>query len=260
MNTAVGASGYHSQIVSSEPTFSHFPHIPPPLNVRLVTLAPTPCPYLPGRFSTSRAIVASSVDPEIYHDFMNAGFRRSGRMLYQPVCRGCRECTQIRVPISTFRPSKSQRRAYRRNADVEVTVAAPSPTREKFEVYQRYVTRWHAHEKQSTWDEYSQFLYEYPSTSIEFCHRRKGRVVAAGLCDVCELSLSSVYFYFEPDLADRSLGTFGAMTEIEWAAAQDIPHYYLGYLIRDCAAMSYKAKFRPYELLGMDGIWRAGEP
>ena len=63
----------------SEPpqTFSHFPHVPPPLNVRLVTLPPTPCPYLPNRTSCSRAIVASSVDPLIYHGFMDAGFRRS---------------------------------------------------------------------------------------------------------------------------------------------------------------------------------------
>lgn len=226
------------------------------MNVRLVTLSPTPCPYLPGRLSTSRAIVASSVDPEIYHAFMNAGFRRSGLMLYQPVCHGCRECRQIRVPVETFKANKSQRRTQRKNADVEIRVNDPSPTREKFEVYQRYVMRWHAHEKPATWQEFSEFLYEYPSTTMEFEYRLGGRVVAAGLCDVCRLSLSSVYFYFNPEFADRSPGTFGALVEIDWAKAHGIPHYYLGYMIRDCAAMAYKANFRPYELLGMDGVWR----
>lgn len=239
-------------------TFSHFPHIPPPINVRLVTLSPTPCPYLPGRFATSRAIVAGSVDPIVYHRFMNAGFRRSGLMLYQPVCRGCRECQQIRVPTSTFAPSKSQRRVQRRNADLQIRVAEPSPTRAKFDLYQRYVTRWHRHEKPSTWEEFADFLYEYPSTSIEFEYRHEGRVVAVGLCDVCEASLSSVYFYFDPDEADRSPGTFGALVEIDWAREKGIAHYYLGYLVRGCAAMSYKANFRPFELLGMDGVWRPG--
>jgi arginine-tRNA-protein transferase len=208
--------------------------------------------------STSRAIVATSVDASIYHRFMDAGFRRSGLMLYQPVCIGCRECQQIRVPTHSFMPSKAQRRSIRRNADLKVEVIEPTPTREKFELYQRYVMNWHRHEKPSTWEEYSDFLYQYPSTSIEFIYRLEGAVIAAGLCDVCEVSLSSVYFYFEPQWSSRSLGTFGALVEIDWAASHNIPHYYLGYLVRDCSAMSYKTNFRPYELLGMDGTWRSG--
>ncbi len=187
-------------------TFSHFPHIPPPVNVRLVTLAPTPCPYLPDRMSTSRAIVASSVDPHIYHDFMNAGFRRSGLMLYQPVCNRCRECRQIRVPVGTFKPSRSQRRTLKRNADLQVEVAAPSPTREKFEIYQRYVFQWHAHEKPSTWEEFSDFLYEFPSTSIEFVYRLGDRVVAAG-CAMCANPhlVASTSISIRSSLHDRSV-------------------------------------------------------
>lgn len=244
------------RVPTSPQTVSHFPHLPPPLDVRLVTLNETPCGYLPGRMSSSRAIVASSVDPLIYHDFMNAGFRRSGLMLYQPVCRGCRECQQIRVPVETFAPSKSQRRTRRRNSDVSIEIGAPVPTPEKFELYSRYCRAWHRHEKPPEWREYAEFLYEYPADTIEFVYRLDGRVVAAGLCDVCPKSLSSVYFYFEPSLADRSFGTFGALVEIDWAAAHQIPHYYLGYFIRDCAAMRYKANFGPFELLGMDGVWR----
>ena len=245
--------------MSDEQTFSYFPHIPPPVKVRLVTLASTACPYLPGRESISRAIVASSVEPEIYHRFMDAGFRRSGLMLYQPVCNGCRECRQMRVPIQSFRASKSQRRSVRRNADVVTSVDVPQATPEKFEVYQRYCARWHQHDHQPTWDAFVDFLYEFPSASLEFVHRIDGRVVAVGMCDVCEKSLSSVYFYFDPAFADRSLGTFGAMVELDWARVHQIPHYYLGYLIRACPAMSYKANFRPFELLGMDGVWREAE-
>jgi hypothetical protein len=31
----------------------------------------------------------------------------------------------------------------------------------------------------------------------------------------------------------------------------------MGYWVRDCAAMNYKSDFRPCELLGPDGVWRA---
>ena len=69
-------------------------------------------------------------------------------------------------------------------------------------------------------------------------------------------SLSSVYFYFDPEQAGRRLGTFSALWEIEWAREMNIPHYYLGYWVAGCGAMEYKASFRPCEALGTDGVWR----
>jgi arginyl-tRNA--protein-N-Asp/Glu arginylyltransferase len=78
-----------------------------------------------------------------------------------------------------------------------------------------------------------------------------------GLCDWCEQrSLSSVYFFHDPAESRRGLGTFGAMMEIELARRMGIAHYYLGYWIANCSTMSYKASFRPCELLNGDGVWR----
>ena len=83
-----------------------------------------------------------------------------------------------------------------------------------------------------------------------------GKLLGVGICDVCSDSLSAVYFYFDPDEARRSLGTFSAIWEIEWAKHTGIPYYYLGYWVSGCGAMEYKASFRPCEMLGTDGIWR----
>ena len=55
---------------------------------------------------------------------------------------------------------------------------------------------------------------------------------------------------------ERSLGTFGAVYEIGFARDQGIPSYYLGYWVSGCAAMQYKANFRPCEILHPDGVWR----
>jgi len=84
-------------------------------------------------------------------------------------------------------------------------------------------------------------------------------LLAVGICDVCEQSLSSVYFFFDPAHSERGLGTFGALYEIATATRLGIPHYYLGYWIRDCRQMRYKTSFRPCELLGTDGTWRPAE-
>ena len=239
-------------------TFSAFPALPPPVKVSLVTLGGHPCSYLPDRISETRAAWAEQIPPGLYHRFMDAGFRRSGKLLYQPVCRGCRSCVPIRVPVESFRPSKSQRRCARRNADVSVTVDAPAPTDEKYDVYRRYVVGRHRRPaEEEDRESFERFLYDSPVDTLEFCYRDPaGRLLAVGLCDASSESLSSVYFYFDPAESKRGLGTFGALYEIETASRLKIPYYYLGYWVDGCAAMEYKADFRPAEVLHPDGVWR----
>ena len=242
-------------------TFSHYPAQPPPVRVHLVTVGGQPCSYLPGRVSESRAAWADAMPAGLYHRFMDAGFRRSGKVLYQPACRGCRACQPIRVPVAKFNPGKSQRRCRRRNEDLVVALTEPQATDEKYDLYRRYLAGRFG--KSADGDEkresFESFLYDSPVDTVEFAFRDAGgRLLAVGICDVCRQSLSSVYFYYDPAEAKRGLGTFGALHEIDAALALGIPYYYLGYWVSGCDTMHYKADFRPYEILGPDGIWRPG--
>ena len=234
------------------------PPISPPMQIHLTVLPDAPCPYLPDRVQTLRAVNASSIDGQTYLAFMNAGFRRSGRMIYQNVCRGCRECIPLRVPVATFEPSSSQRRTYRRNSDLRLEVAAPQASDEKFELYGRYVSQWHNRAEEAERQSFELFLYDSPTETLEFTYRDgDGRLMAVGICDISRQSLSSVYFYFDPAEAKRSLGTYGALREIDFCREHRIAYYYLGFWVRDCVAMTYKANFRPYELLDQAGRWTA---
>ena len=166
-------------------------------------------------------------------------------------------CVPIRVPVATFRPGKSQRRCWRKNQDLVISIGRPEMTDEKVDLYRRYIAGWHGRTEDPSTDDLRQFLYESPVDTAEFTYSDPaGRLLAVGICDVCDRSLSSVYFYFDPDHARRGLGTFGALAEIAHARGQSIPHYYLGYWVAGCGAMEYKTQFRPYELLGHDGVWR----
>src|SRR5579863_7366448 len=115
-----------------------YPALAAPVEMPLVSLPQHPCPYLPGRVAEDRALWASSMHPALYEQFMDAGFRRSGRLIYQPICKGCRACVPIRVPVETFRPDKSQRRCRRRNGDLIVSCNPPTYTDEKLRIYQQY--------------------------------------------------------------------------------------------------------------------------
>lgn len=235
---------------------SHYPAQPPPVRVRLWESSPHECVYLPGRMSRTRAFLADSIPPEIYHDFMDANFRRSGKVVYQPACAGCRACRSIRIPVDRFKMNKSQRRCWRRNQDLSATFARPQLTDEKFELYARYQRDWHG-KADTARDELAAFLYESPVNTLEFEYRDPaGRLLAVGICDVCSRSLSSVYFYFDPEESARSLGTYGVLREIEEATKLAIPFVYLGYWVRDCQAMEYKSAFKPCEILSGDGVWR----
>ena len=228
-----------------------------PQRLRLTVLGEHPCPYLPGRVAQSRAVWAERMRPQMYHAMMDAGFRRSGKLIYQPICRGCRECLPLRVPVQTFRPDKSQRRCARRNADLVVTHAAPQISDEKWDLYRRYIEQWHGRPAENR-ESLEQFLYETPVETLEFTYRdQTGRLLAVGICDLCPSALSSVYFYFDPTEASRSLGTFGALHELQFAQIHQIPYYYLGYWIDRCMSMRYKAMYQPSEVLHPDNAWRS---
>ena len=224
----------------------------------MTTLPAHPCGYLPGRVAQNRAFLCDRMPPQLYHELMDAGFRRSGTFVYQPVCSGCRACQPIRVPVGRFAPSASQRRVWRRNQDLRIAVVPPVATEENFDLYRRYVQARHDPAKPERFDSFVEFLYTSPVQTLEVQYRDVGGVLlGVGIVDVCDMrSLSSVYFYFDPAESRRGLGTFSSLWEIAFAREHDLPYYYIGYYVRDCAAMSYKARFSPHELLGPDGVWR----
>jgi arginyl-tRNA--protein-N-Asp/Glu arginylyltransferase len=191
---------------------------------------------------------------------MDAGFRRSGRIVYQPICRGCRACQTIRIPVDRFAANKSQRRCARRNLDLSIAESLPIPTDEKYDLYRRYARDWHHADLQSLQydrQSFESFLYDSPVKTIEFNYRdRNGKLLAVGICDQSDHALSSVYFYFDPDESARGLGTFGILNELAWARHAGISFYYLGFWVQGCAAMEYKANFRHHQILSPQGDWR----
>ena len=228
----------------------------PPVKVPLTVVPEHECAYLPGRLACTRAFACSQMPAELYHDFMDAGFRRSGAIIYQPICRKCRACRAIRLAVGEFEPSKSQRRCRRRNADLALTVGVPQPSDEKFELYRRYQAQRHGKLDEER-DGFEAFLYSSPVRTVEIVHRNSaGKLMGVGICDVSSRSLSSVYFYYDPAEGRRGLGIYSALTEIELAQQMAIPYYYLGYWVEGCGIMQYKADFRPCEILGADGVWR----
>jgi len=219
-----------------------------------------PCPYLPGRVATlvgASLMPGQRLSPAAHETLLARNFRRSGHVVYQPLCTECSACRSIRVPTAAFRPSRSQRRNWRRNSDLDVTIDAPWPSAEKHDIYARYLRDQHDGTMSDDPGAFEAFLYDSPTESREIIYRLDGRIVAVSLVDCVPGGMSSVYTYFDPADKRRGLGTYSALWEIDHCARMGWPYYYLGFYVGGCAKMSYKAAFRPNEILDPVLGWTA---
>jgi len=220
---------------------------------------PQPCPYLPGR--TERNIFAEIVGPDgqrAYDLLAHHGFRRSHRIVYRPDCIGCSACTPVRVVVDAYTPSRSQQRVLRRNMDLSAHEIRARSTIEQYLLFGRYLSARHADGEMAAMS-YEDFRGMIEDTPVEsgLTEFRTPDGALAGVClfDGLADGISAVYSFFDPELADRSLGTFMVMWVIERARSAGLPYAYLGYWIEASQKMAYKARFRPLEALSANG-WR----
>lgn len=236
-----------------------------PMTMRLVSArvapllhrgVPRPCPYLRGRLAVTEGFGVRRIRADVYQHLMDLAFRRSGCFVYRMACEGCAECVPLRVPVDSFVPSRSQRRVWRRNQDLRVEIGAPRPSRRKLNIYRAYLQYQHDGTMRGTRREFEAFLYADATDSLEFVYRAGSRIVGVGIVDVCPDCLSSVYFYFDPTDARRSLGTYSILYEIAECTRRGLRYWYAGYYVHGCAKMRYKGDFRPFELCHAPDGWQ----
>jgi len=229
--------------------------------VRLAVTPIRPCSYLPERRRRLVIHAGSDPDPAALDHWLSLGYRRSGPVFYAPDCPGgCRECVPIRIPVAAFLPSRSQRRVARRNAEsITIEVGAPRFRREALDLYNRHARWVDPDVDPATEEDYRRFLLDTSVPTWMFEYRSGGELAGVGLLDHGKTAASSVYFFWEPELAERSLGTYSALCELAWCRGRGLHYYYLGYWVHGCRSMSYKNRFRPYELMDWQTCeWRVG--
>lgn len=215
-----------------------------------------PCGYLPGE-SARTVFLDPQVTPQqsLYSAFAAQGFRRSGGFLYRPQCERCHACVPVRIPVTEFRPDRTQRRVWRLNQDLAIRLRRTEADPEHFALYRRYLLQRHpgGGMDQHTAADYNAFLTSRWSNTLSVEFRLAGQLLGVAVVDELDDALSAVYTYFDPALARRSLGTFAILWQIEEARRRGLRWLYLGYWIEGSRKMAYKDRFRPFERFGPDG-------
>ena len=244
---------------------------------------PYACGYLPNKLAQS--IIATPhhlVDANVYSGLIQQGFRRSGKFAYRPHCENCNACIAVRVVLSDFVPTRSQKRAYKQHAGLSARVMPLGYHESHFALYTRYQAARHpddnlkkqaeAHRTaqiQNEADEYRHFLCQsnVESLMVEFTDANN-QVKIVSVIDVVKDGVSAVYTFYdtrdtvpsfitsiEPASMKRaSYGTYSIMWLIAWTKMLGLPYFYLGYWIADSKKMTYKQAFKPQQQL-IDGEW-----
>lgn len=220
--------------------------------------APYPCSYLPEQSARSQVATPSFlIDTPVYSELVQRGFRRSGTFTYRPRCDVCHACVPARIDVSAFSPDRTQRRAQRRHSNLETSLHTLEDREEYFELYQRYQAARHleGEKEQDSRDQYRNFLLQSHVDSVLAEFREDGILRMVSIIDVLRDGLSSVYTFYEPDVAQASYGTYNVLWQLDLCRKLNLPYLYLGYWIKESRKMAYKANFKPLQGL-IQGVWQ----
>ena len=232
--------------------------------------APNTCGYLPDKVERKVFTHLVGMRAAALNDLLTqAGFRRSQTIAYRPACDQCSACVSVRVPVDEFEPSRNMKRVLEANSDLVGLTIPNKATSEQYSLFRSYLGDRHSDGgmiDMSVLDfslmiedsHVDTTLIEYrrrgPDTFIN--GRGTGPLIATALTDILSDGLSMVYSFFDPELSDRSLGTYMILDHIQRAKKQGLPYLYFGYWINGSKKMDYKARFTPQERLGLNGWMR----
>lgn len=218
---------------------------------------PHPCSYLPDRTASTLFVDPDyPVPAPLYTDLNRRGFRRSGNLIYRPHCADCAACIAVRIPVADFIPSRGQKRTWKKNQDLTVRIRPAEFDEEHFKLFLRYQSVRHTGGGMDSPDRerYVRFLVG-GSVETRFCEiRLQEQLLGVAVIDLLSDGISAMYTFYDPDRADRGLGVFSVLWQVEYARSLGLPWVYLGYWIKQSPKMAYKVNYRPLEAYS-DGTW-----
>jgi len=229
---------------------------------RLVYDELTRCPYLAGQ--TARLpmrLPSRKLTPEELSRRLHAGDRREGVLLYRPRCPTCCACEPLRIDVTEFVPTKTQRRVLRRgNLVLQTKIGRPTVTLDRVVLYNRHKVGRGLLFGNDLIDSngYVQFLVETCVDSVEITYRLNGKLVGVAVADRASDSLSAVYCYYDPRYSRVSPGVYSILKQIEFCRQWGLRYLYLGLYVAGSRTMEYKSLYLPNERL-INGAWRRFE-
>lgn len=226
-----------------------------------LTTPPDQCSYLPDRESQTEFDMVSEMSAMEYQERLLAGWRHFGRHVFRPACSACKECKSLRIPVRKFKPNRSQKRNQKLNREqVQLVITKPFLSDDVIDLHDRF----HLERAQKRgWDfkepndrfNYTIGFLDNPFEIEQWNYFLEGKLVGVGYVDALECGLSAIYFFHDTDYSKLGLGIWNVLRLIQECKKRKLPHLYLGYYVKGCQSLEYKASFQPTEVLTASGNW-----
>ncbi len=212
------------------------------------------CSYIPENSVRMTYKYVKNASANFNHAVIHRGWRRFGRYYFHPICDGCNECKSLRIDVDQFVYTKSQKKAKNRNKETKIIIQKPTISQQHIDLYNRYHNfksqkdGWR--QKNITSQEYIEnFVQGAGEFGKEVLYIKDNKLIGVDLIDILKDGISSIYFFYDPDFARLSLGTYSLLYQIELAKILNLEWIYLGYWVDGCQAFGYKTNFRPQQIL-----------
>ena len=163
--------------------------------------------------------------------------------------------TPLRIDLSRFAPSRSQRRVVARNRDLRVEVRPTALDADVLGMFEAHRQRFRADVPDSLHDFLSHAPAEVPCRNETIRVYSGARLVAAHFLDLGRDATSAVYSMFDPAESRRSLGIYTILLAAAHSRRLGCRHFYPGYACREPSPYDYKKNFAGLEEYDWRGRW-----
>jgi len=226
----------------------------------------TPCSYLAHRMTRMAYRYIENASMELNQALVERGWRRFGNYYSHPQCQGCSACLNLRIDVKNYTFSRSAKRVFKKAEGIRYVIQAPTLSTEHLELYDKYhkymesKRGWNYHflKPQSYHELYVSGAHNFGKEILYFYNEK---LIGVDLVDFLDNGLSSIYFFYDPVFEKFSLGRLSIYEQILLAKEYDLEWIYLGYWVKECQSLAYKASYTPYQVLqgnpslDEDAIW-----
>ena len=212
------------------------------------------CPYGMPYMAVYNQALFDTMPDFLMGTYLASGYRRNGNILYDMHCKECQACVPIRIDPQEFKANRNQKRTWNKNRDITVEITPLTCSQENLSLLEKFLAARYPEHDNSALDYYNGFFLNHITNTVEISYRIGSRLVGVAIVDLSTTWLNIVFFYFDPAEGKRSPGTFNILYLIDFCRQKTIQFAYLGYWIKNVRQMSYKANFKPHQILQGD-IW-----
>ena len=204
-------------------------------------------------------IFASQITSEQLDSLLAGGWRHFGEYFFRYNLgwyqNEIRAVIPVRLRLTDFSFSKSQRRILNKNKDLQTVIRPVEITPETISVFERHKLRFAENIPDSIYTFLSHEPANVPCEAFEIAVYTKEQLLAKSFFDVGTKSISSIYGIFAPEETSRSLGILTMLLEINFALENGKEFYYHGYIYEGNSFYDYKKRFRALERFDWKGNW-----